>query len=187
MIRSIMRLAFCGSLALALANGVLAPTAGAASDWQSVKAATARFHSFKKAQAAGYTTEDEPCVALPDGGAMGIHAVDRQAASDQSIDPEQPEILLYIPKANGKLKLVGVEYFQVALVNTAEGPAPLFGEDPPENGFFTPPPSVLGQTFDGPMPGHHPAMPWHYDLHVWLWENNPDGLFAPFNPTLSCP
>ena len=36
------------------------------------------------------------------------------------------------------------------------------------------------------MPGHNPQMPWHYDLHVWFWEDNPDGLFAPFNPALSC-
>jgi hypothetical protein len=30
-------------------------------------------------------------------------------------------------------------------------------------------------------------MPVHYDLHVWLWEDNPSGLFAMFNPSLSCP
>jgi hypothetical protein len=29
-------------------------------------------------------------------------------------------------------------------------------------------------------------MPWHYDLHVWLWEDNPTGLFAMFNPAISC-
>jgi hypothetical protein len=36
------------------------------------------------------------------------------------------------------------------------------------------------------MPGHNPSMPWHYDQHVWLFETNPSGLFAPFNPALSC-
>jgi hypothetical protein len=29
-------------------------------------------------------------------------------------------------------------------------------------------------------------MPVHYDLHVWLYADNPSGLFAPFNPSLSC-
>jgi len=29
-------------------------------------------------------------------------------------------------------------------------------------------------------------MPVHYDLHVWFWHDNPSGLFAPFNPALSC-
>ena len=42
-------------------------------------------------------------------------------------------------------------------------------------------------TFDGPMPGHNPSMPWHFDLHAWLWAENPAGTFAMFNPTLSCP
>jgi len=48
------------------------------------------------------------------------------------------------------------------------------------------PPSLFGQEFDGPMAGHAPGMPVHYDLHVWFWHDNPNGLFAPFNPALSC-
>jgi len=36
------------------------------------------------------------------------------------------------------------------------------------------------------MPGHHPGMPVHYDLHVWLWQDNPMGMFALFNPTVTC-
>ena len=46
--------------------------------------------------------------------------------------------------------------------------------------------SVLGQTFDGPMPGHNPQMPWHYDLHAWVVESNPAGTFSMFNPSISC-
>ena len=26
----------------------------------------------------------------------------------------------------------------------------------------------------------------HYDLHVWLYRDNPNGLFAQFNPKVSC-
>jgi hypothetical protein len=26
----------------------------------------------------------------------------------------------------------------------------------------------------------------HYDLHVWLFRDNPSGEFAPFNPNVSC-
>jgi hypothetical protein len=47
-------------------------------------------------------------------------------------------------------------------------------------------PSLFGQPFDGPMPGHNPGMPVHYDLHVWLFAKNPSGFFAPFNPELNC-
>ena len=47
-------------------------------------------------------------------------------------------------------------------------------------------PSIFGVPFDGPMPGHNPTMPIHYDLHVWFWEDNPLGEFVPFNPAVSC-
>ena len=47
-------------------------------------------------------------------------------------------------------------------------------------------PSLFGQSFQGPMAGHVPGMPWHYDLHVWAWSENPAGRFAQWNPTLSC-
>jgi hypothetical protein len=30
-------------------------------------------------------------------------------------------------------------------------------------------------------------MPIHYDLHVWLWKKNPSGMFARWNPTVTCP
>ena len=26
----------------------------------------------------------------------------------------------------------------------------------------------------------------HYDRHVWLYRDNPNGIFAPFNPAVSC-
>jgi hypothetical protein len=40
------------------------------------------------------------------------------------------------------------------------------------------------------MEGHQPLMPvgfHHYDLHVWLWKNNPEGVFSPTNPAIRCP
>jgi hypothetical protein len=33
---------------------------------------------------------------------------------------------------------------------------------------------------------HLTPQPWHYDLHVWLWEQNPDGIFAQYNRRVSC-
>lgn len=154
--------------------------------WQDVKAATAPYHSLAQAVAAGYSIDGEPCVVSPDGG-MGIHAVNRSLAGDLTIDPLRPEILLYEPDADGALKLVGVEYFEVALANSDEGPIPWFGANEPDAGWFNPAPSVLGQKFDGPMPGHNPFMPWHYDQHIWLWTDSPAGMFAIWNPAVSCP
>ena len=37
------------------------------------------------------------------------------------------------------------------------------------------------------MPAHHPGQETHYDLHVWLWKHNPSGLFAEWNPSVTCP
>jgi hypothetical protein len=40
-----------------------------------------------------------------------------------------------------------------------------------------------------PEEGHEPLMPTslaHYDLHVWLFKNNPEDLFAPTNPAVKC-
>jgi len=39
------------------------------------------------------------------------------------------------------------------------------------------------------MEGHEPLMPkevHHYDLHVWLWKENPTGLFSPTHPGVTC-
>jgi hypothetical protein len=39
------------------------------------------------------------------------------------------------------------------------------------------------------MDGHEPIMPAalkHYDLHVWLWKNNPKGMFTSTNAAVKC-
>lgn len=152
-------------------------------DLQSAKTASARYHSLEQAKQAGYSLEGEPCVSAPPPpgltGAMGIHAVNGALIGPASagLDPRWPEILLYLPKANGELELVGVEYFAVAADQTPDGEGNYDDSDRP---------SVLGVPLDGPMEGHAPGMPVHYDLHVWFWKGNPAGMFAPFNPALSC-
>jgi hypothetical protein len=165
--------ALAGALSALVLAATFVPGAGASSpdELQAVKAATARFHSFEQAERAGYSIAGEPCVASP-LGTMGIHAVNAELMDDPTIDPLRPEILLYVPNADGKLTLIGIEYWKA----DADGDLATAGDRP----------SVLGQPFDGPMPGHNPTMPVHYDLHVWLWQDNPSGLFAPFNPRLAC-
>jgi len=73
------------------------------------------------------------------------------------------------------LKLVGVEYFMGIGAPGASVP-----ENPP------PAPILFGRAFDGPMLGHDPEMPPHYDMHVWLWEANSSGIFEMFNPSVKC-
>lgn len=156
----------------------IATRAGAApsDDLQAAKAASARYHSVEQALKNGYSGVGEPCVTSPGApappGAMGIHYVNGGLVGDPTIDPLQPEVLLYAPADDGQLKLVGVEYMKI----DADQNLATDGDRP----------SIFGVPFDGPMPGHNPTMPIHYDLHVWFWEDNPLGEFVPFNPAVSC-
>jgi hypothetical protein len=149
--------------------------------------ATAPFHDVGEAIAAGYAApEAAACVEAPGLGAMGVHSVRPVLVSDLEIDPLRPEVLLYLPKEGGGSWLIGVEYAAAALVQTPEGPASWFPQSAPPYPFFNQAPTVFGHTFDGPMAGHEPGQQWHYDQHVWAWAPNPSGMFAQFNPSLSC-
>lgn len=173
-------------LSVTIAAGVAARSAGPLSpELRAVRSAVANYHSYDQALAAGYSAAGEPCIASP-AGTMGIHASNPGLLQSATLDPLQPQILLYVPRGDGSLRLVAVEYNRIALANTEQGPAPWFGAGAPPLGFFNPAPSLFGQTFNGPMAGHNPSMPWHYDLHVWVVEDNPSGTFALFNPDLSC-
>lgn len=133
--------------------------------------ATARYHDVDEAIADGYAAPNAAnCVEVPGLGAMGVHSVNAGLVANQTIDSEHPEVLLYLPMKGGGFRLVGVEFL-----------VPLSGPTDP-----LPRPSVFGQSFQGPMAGHEPGAPWHYDLHVWAWAPNPNGTFAQFNPRLSC-
>ncbi len=167
--RLIVLIAIAASLTAGAAV-VLASSGPLPPELQAVRAAVARFHSVDQALAAGYVPAS-PCEASP-AGTMGIHYLN-PALLGPGLDPLNPEVLLYLPTADGALKLVGVEYFQA---------------DADQNlATSNDRPSLFGQGFDGPMPGHNPQMPIHYDLHVWVVEANPSGVFAQWNPAISCP
>ena len=103
-------------------------------------------------------------------GAMGIHFLNPSLISPAP-DPKRPTLLLYEPDARGKLTLVGAEWFVPLATGIKERP------------------QLFGREFDGPMEGHEPLLPQnlhHYDLHVWLWKQNPSGLFSPTNPLVKC-
>jgi hypothetical protein len=120
---------------------------------------------------------------------MGIHVVNPALTQDVVVDLERPETLLYMPKPNGGYQLVGVEYFAPVIVAAPGGAARPWFEATPWPAHWqvvNPAPTLFGHTFEGPMPGHEPGMPWHYDLHVWAWQPNPAGDFAEYNPRLSC-
>jgi hypothetical protein len=138
-----------------------------------VRAATARYHQVETALADGYVSTPV-CAALPGGaGAMGIHYVNPMLRHDATFDPTRPELLLYEPQKNGKLRLVAVEYVITRSLWDAAHPGTI--------------PTYLGHPFFQSFgPAAH-GEPDHYELHVWLWRHNPDGVFAQWNPMVSCP
>lgn len=181
-------------MAIVLAGGCdsASPTepGSVAAELSAVRDATWAFHDITRAVAAGYTTPIGRVCDETSAGAMGVHSGNQQLVQSQALDPAQPEVLLYLPTGGGKYALVGVEYVQTVLLrNQLTGQvAPWFAQTPwPQNFVVTnPAPSLFGQTFQGPMAGHFPGQPWHYDLHVWAWSTNPSGTFAQWNPSLSC-
>jgi hypothetical protein len=141
-------------------------------DLAEVRQATTKYHDVNVAIADGYMPTTS-CIAGSAGG-MGFHYVNPTLARDSNLNLTTPEILLYA-SVGGELKLVGVEYF--------------FGIGRPDARIPDPAPRspiLFGRTFNGPMLGHEAGMPPHYDLHVWVWQANPEGLFTQFNPNVGC-
>ena len=101
-------------------------------------------------------------------GAMGVHFVNLTVKGPP--DPMKPNVLIYEPVGK-KLKLVAVEWLVPVTPETKQAP------------------TLFGQTFMGPMEGHEPLIPKefvHYDLHAWLFKDNPLGMFAATNPKVNC-
>ncbi len=143
-----------------------------------VRAATARFHRVEEAVAAGYELGwvngagnriVAGCVSSPTAGAMGYHYFHPDLMADNAVDALQPEVLVYAPAADGGLKLGAVEW----VVRSAQSNPPGVSQ----------PPSVLGMPMHILVPPPGPAF---YITHAWVWTNNPAGMFADFNPEVSC-
>lgn len=130
-----------------------------------VRRATARYNSTNQAIRAGYVP-DEHCAAHPELGGMGYHWANFGLV-DPFFDPANPEVLLYEKDKNGNFKLIGVEYI---VINDGQD-WPHFGDHPFD--------------FEGVPPLMAEGVP-HWSLHVWLYKHNPSGIFAPFNPNVSC-
>jgi hypothetical protein len=160
------------------------------SELAEVRQVTGAFHDLDAAMAAGYTAwspnpfaPNATCPSSSEGN-MGYHLVNvslrggaaNPAAGDAVIDPLEPEMLLYEKRPDGQVHLVGVEYIVFKAAWEREHGA---GAAPPQ--VFGQPLLVSSHTF----PGNPDPIP-HYELHVWIFTNNPLGMFYPWNPTVSC-
>ena len=90
-----------------------------------------------------------------------------------------PAILIYEPQADGSLQLVAVEnlVFESAWRAAGNDSPPTFHGRPYEH-MVDDPATTIDEA--------HMFEP-HYDRHVWVFRDNPSGVFAPFNPNVTCP
>jgi hypothetical protein len=148
-----------------------AASASAASQIAQLRRLVAPFHRFDAAVAAGWSTPITPCLVAadlpsqPGTGAMGSHYGNLAYIQDGGVvNLLQPELLLYEPEKNGKARFVGVEY----IVPFADHPA------------SAAPPTLLGHPF-AQVPEFGV-----WGLHIYVGRENPSGIFAPWNPKVSC-
>jgi hypothetical protein len=133
-------------------------------DLAALRRVTATFHDFATAAAAGWSAQITPCMTDPAGaGGMGFH-YGNPALIDGSASVEEPELLLYEPERNGRLRLVAVEYIIPYTAHSRSATPPeLFGQQFKQNDTFQ-----------------------LWGLHAWVWEHNPSGVFADWNPRVTC-
>ena len=183
------RIRRAGGLAVALLFvpilAVVALGAGGKASLSDARAATAEFHDFAAAGDAGYTARVADlagitCIDSP-AGAMGVHylnpslipeLVDPNFAGMPSVNAATPELLVYEPGSNGKLRLVALEYLTLKASWDATHDSP---------------PSLFGRTFDSTAAGNRYGLPDFYSLHAWIWKHNPAEIFAPYNTRGTCP
>ncbi|HEX8063774.1 MAG TPA: hypothetical protein VF535_11215 [Allosphingosinicella sp.] len=162
-----------------------------------VRAATARFRNVKVALAEGYVRDPgnmcdtAPMMGRPAAlGGMGIHFFrpdllgikgppnPRVDGDGTHTDFRKPSILIYEPREDGSLELVAVENLVFKKAWRAAGHEDL--------------PTFHGVEYDDmaddpatAIDEAHMFEP-HYDRHVWLYRPNANGMFAQFNPTVTC-
>jgi hypothetical protein len=191
----VMRIAFIGHLLL---SAGCQSTAGEPT-LDEVKAAAQKYQDVNVAKAEGYTT-DNKCVTAEmlgfpaEKGAMGLHYVRRDllglpakpappggprvAGTGTYTDFTKPAMLVYEPQANGTLRLVAVEnlVFAKAWAQASGNRPPTFhGREWP----------LLKDDATTAVDEAHGWEP-HFEQHLWVFRDNPNGAYFPFNPNVTC-
>ena len=135
-----------------------------------VRSATDAFHNLDVAMAAGYE-KFYICTDREGTGGMGQHYVKGALVEDPGLDILRPEVLVYELRAGGGLRLAAVEYVVLKDAWHATHAAP---------------PRLFGRALTLVPDGNRYGLPAFYEIHVWLWTQNPRGLFNDWNPRVSC-
>jgi hypothetical protein len=135
-----------------------------------VKASVTAYTDVNAAITAGYGLVPglDYCFNNPGVGGMGIHYINTNIL-DTSTDPLKPEAMVYQKDANGNLTLGAVEWIVPTAAWDAEAPS---ADIVPE---------VMGHKM------HRDDTLGVYMLHAWIFKNNPSGVFADWNPDVTCP
>lgn len=128
-----------------------------------VREETVAYRDHDLAVADGWSTDLSGCVEHPTDGGMGHHFA-RVEWMDDEVHHLQPEVLLYVPDANGDMEFLGVEYIIPFSERSAD-------EDPP---------ILFNQAF------HANPDQEIWALHVWTERENSNGVFSDWNPDVSC-
>ena len=161
-----------------------------------IRASTMKYTDIKIALSEGYMLPAEHCMVANDEGqprqlgAMGLHFIRPDLLKPTQTAPRvdgvgthadfnQPGVLIYEPQADGSMELVAIENLVWVKAWEAAG--------------NTAPPSYNGYDYylmiDNPATPNvdeaHGFEP-HYELHWWMYRENPNGQFAPFNPAVTC-
>jgi hypothetical protein len=132
-------------------------------DIPAVRAATQQYKDIAAALADGYVWFYR-CTEEPGVGTMGQHLLNGALLEDPALDPRRPEVLVYQPTRAGGYRLVAVEYVTFQAGQT-----------------------VLGQPMNTVPVGNRYGVPVEfYAKHAWIWQANPAGLFADWNPSITC-
>lgn len=132
-----------------------------------VRRETAKYLDVQAAIDAGYAPG--ACVSGRESGAMGIHYANGALLNDGIVDPAYPEVLIYEPQRNGRMRLVGAEYITFTDFWPA-GTAP----------------ELAGHLLNYTGTPNRYGIPAHFEIHVWAWRTNPNGPFADWNPRVTC-
>jgi hypothetical protein len=135
-----------------------------------VRQATERYKDVSAAEADGYALQFG-CVSGPDSGAMGLHYVNGTIVNRGELDPYHPQIVIYEPTPDGRLKLIGADFLLFADAWDKKGQGP---------------PELMGQLFHYFEAPNRFGLPAFYTLHVWAWKDNPNGAFVNWHPNVSC-
>jgi len=141
----------------------VAPDANVEQQLAALRGLTATFHRLEVAQTAGWSVVVPPCRDNPPQGGMGWHFLN-PAYVDGAVEVLKPEVVIFEPEKNGELRFVGVEYIIPFAIRPSTAT----------------PPTLLGQQF---MQNFGDQV---WMLHVWVWKHNRDGMFASWNPSISC-